>query len=190
MKTLSVLQVLAKIGRVLSRIVFICCAIGVAGCAVGLLSLPFADTGIIKLGGVSIYGLICNHAGIELNELYALLAGAMIVCLGELITARYAEAYFRNECAAGTPFTLYGAKELLRLGILVVCVPLGAQIVALIVSGFLSELLGCGEAFRLSRGDSVALGVMLILGSLLCRCGAEQYAAAAPSDTEVPHGDE
>lgn len=173
MKTLNIIQTLSKIGKVFSKIIFICGIIGAVGCAVGMVSLPFADTGIFKIGGVTIYGLITNKAGIELNSLFPMLTGALIVCIGQAITAKYAENYFGNELTAGTPFTESGAKELLNLGILTVCLPLGTMILAQIVSGVIAEFVGCGEAFNLDGGDSVALGVMFIIMSLICKYGTE-----------------
>lgn len=173
MKSLQTIQTLSKIGKVLSKIIYICCVIGTVGCAVGIASLPFADTGIFKIGGVTIYGLIVNQGGIDLNSLYPLMIGAMIVCIGQAVLAKFAESYFTHELAAGTPFTADGAKEMLRLGILTICIPLGALILSQIISGVVAEIVGCGDVFKVDNGDSVVLGVMFIVISLLCRYGAE-----------------
>ncbi len=173
MKTLNTIQTLSKIGRVLSKIVYICCIIGAAGCVVGIVSLPFASSGIFKIGGVTIYGLVVNRAGIDLNSLYSLMTGAMIVCIGQAITARFAENYFTHELTAGTPFTISGAKELFRLGIITICVPLGTSIFAQIISAIVAEFVNCGDAFKAEDSSSVALGVMFLVTSLLCRYGAE-----------------
>ncbi len=173
MKTLETIQTLSKVGKIFCKIIYICCIIGAAGCVVGIVSLPFADTGMIKIGGVTIYGLIVNRAGIDLNSLYPLMTGAMIVCIGQAVTAKFGERYFSHELTAGTPFTIDGARELFRLGIITICVPLGSMIMAQIISSIVAELIGCGEAFKIEGGDSVALGVMFIFMSLLCKYGAE-----------------
>ena len=173
MKTLNTIQTLSKIGKVLSRICYIFCLIGAIGCAVGLVSLPFAEQGIFKIGSVSIHGLIVNEAGIDLNGLYPLMIGAMIVCIGQAVTAKFAQRYFSHELAAGTPFTIDGAKALFRLGIITICVPLGSLILAQIISSIVAELIGCGEAFKPAGGDFVPLGVTFIFMSLLCKYGAE-----------------
>ncbi len=173
MKTLNTIQTLSKIGKILSKIVYIFCIIGAVGCIVGVVCLPFADTGVLKVGGVTIYGLVVNRAGIDLNSLYSLMTGAMIVCIGQAVTAKFAERYFSHELTAGTPFTVGGAKELLHLGIITICVPLGAMILAQIISSIVTEFIGCGDAFKLEGGDSVTLGVMFIVMSLLCKYGAE-----------------
>ena len=174
MKTLPTIQTLSKIGKVLSKISCIFCLIGAIGCAVGLASLPFADQGIIKIGGESIHGLIVNRAGIDLTGLYPLLTGILIVCIGQAVTAKFAERYFAHELTAGTPFTQDGAKELMRLGILTICVPLGCLILAEIVSGILAGFLNCDDLLKIENGGSVALGAMFLVMSLLCRYGAER----------------
>lgn len=173
MKTLDTLRILGKIGKILSTIIFICCIIGGSGCAVGMLAIPLADTGALKIGGVTLHSLVETQAGMPLIGLYPLLAGALIICTGEAITAKFAENYFAHAQQAGTPFTLAGAKEMLRLGILTICVPLGAMILSQIAGGIIAECIGCGEAFRPADSSSVALGVMFIIASLLCRHGAE-----------------
>ena len=173
MKSLQTIQTLSKLGKVLSKINYIFCMIGAIGCAVGLASLPFADQGIFKIGGVSIHGLIVNNAGIDLTSLYPAMTGAMILCIGQTVLAKYAEIYFRNELTAGTPFTVDGAKELLRLGILTICIPLGCLIVAEIVSGIMAGFLNCDDLLKIENADSVILGVMFIIMSVLCRYGAE-----------------
>lgn len=173
MKTLNSIQTLSKIGKILSKIVFIFGIIGAACSAVGMVCLPFSDTEILKIGGVTLHGLIVNQAGVELNGMYSLLSGTLIVCVGQAVTAKIAERYFAHELAEGTPFTVFGAKKLMNLGIVTICVPLGTMILAQIISSIVAEFAGCGEIFKLDGGDSVALGVMFIVMSLLCRYGAE-----------------
>lgn len=173
MKTLNAIQVLAKIGKVLSTIIYVCCIVGAVGCVVGMICIPFADTGMLKIGGVTVYGLLANSAGIELNSLYPMMAGAMIMCIGEGITAKFAERYFGHELKAGTPFTESGAKELMRLGILTICVPLGALILAQIVGAVMAQFMGGGDLLDLRGGDSIGIGVTFIIASLLCKYGAE-----------------
>lgn len=173
MKSLQIIQTLSKIGKVLSKIVFVFSIIGAVGCTVGMASLTFGDSGVLKIGGVTIHGLIENKAGVDVNSLYPMMAGAMIVCIGEAVLARFAEKYFAHELASGTPFTVDGANEMLRLGVLTICVPLGALILAQIVSSVMVEVNGCGEAFGIDNGGSAALGIMFIVMSVLCRYGAE-----------------
>lgn len=174
METLKTIQTFSKIGRILSKIIFVCAIIGIVGCVVGMVSLPFADTGMIKIGGVTIHGLIVNRAGIDLNSLYPAMSAILVVSIGQAVTANFAEKYFANELLAETPFTMEGAKELLRLGIITISVPLGTLILAQIASAVIAGFLECGNVFDLEGGDSIALGVMFILMSFLCKYGAER----------------
>jgi len=101
------------------------------------------------------------------------MTGAMILCIGQTVLAKFAETYFRNELTAGTPFTVDGAKELLRLGILTICIPLGCLIVSEIVSGIMAGFLNCDDLLKIENGGSVTMGVMFIIMSVLCRYGTE-----------------
>ena len=101
----------------------------------------------------------------------------MIVCAGEAVLAKFAEVFFQNELNAETPFTLSGAKELLRLGILTLAIPTGCAVVGSIVQGVVAGFLNAPKAavmdLSFDHEASIALGIMMILGSLLCRYGAE-----------------
>lgn len=179
MRSLNAIQTLSGVGRVLSKIAFIFSVIGFCGCIAGLLSLSFGNGSLIKIGGVTLHGLLSEEYGCNIKSVAAALSGWMIVCAGEAVVAKFAEIYFRNEKKAGTPFTLAGAKELLRLGILTIAVPTGCAVAGTIVRGIAAGLL---KVEKLAAMDTVfdgaasaALGVMMILGSLLCRYGAELY---------------
>ncbi len=177
MNTLDAIQKLAKLGRVLSRIAFVLAVVGVCGCVAGLLSLSFGDGGVVKLGGVTLHGLIDADHDVDVRSIAATLSGWLVVCAGEAVLAWSAGRYFRNELAAGTPFTLAGARELLRLGILTLVLPIGCAVVGRVVEGIVAGSLAVEKAagmdLTLGSEASVVLGVMFLLGALLCRYGAE-----------------
>ena len=177
MKSLNTIQKLSKIGKVLSKIAFIFSIIGFCGCIAGLLSLSFGNGNLIKIGGVTLHGLISEEYGYNIKSIIATLSGWMIVCAGESVLAKFAEVYFKNELKAETPFTLAGAKELLRLGILTIAIPTGCAVVGSIVEGIVAGFMNVEKATAMDmyfdNEASIALGIMFILGSLLCRYGAE-----------------
>lgn len=135
MKSLQTIQKLFKIGKILSRIAFIFLVIGFCGCIAGLLSLSFGNGSLIKLGGVTLHQLISEEYGYNIKGITASLSGWLVVCAGEAVLAKFAEVYFQNELQAETPFTLAGAKELLRLGILTITIPTGCAVAESIVEG-------------------------------------------------------
>ena len=167
MKTLNTIQTLSKLGKVFSTIIYVCSIVGAAFCAAGIVSLRFLPESF-KIGGTTIHGLIEASDKLSLQDCYAFMTAGLIVCVGEAVLCKIAQCYFKNELAAGTPFTLAGAKELLRFGICAVCIH------------------GFTEAFDPDLGSSAsaAIGVMLIIMSLLCRHGAEQ--AQKEETTEEP----
>ena len=95
-------------------------------------------------------------------------------CFFAAVLSKFAEIYFRNELADGDPFTLRGAKELLRLGILTVAIPLGTVIVCSIGVAIADNMVPGIDKLSIGEFSSVGLGVMMIVLSLFCRYGAER----------------
>lgn len=172
MKTLNNIQKLSKIGKVLSRLVFVFCIIGFCGCIVGILSMALGAP-TLKIGGVTLKSILSIEAGVTTGTAYAAMAAGMILCAGEAVLAKFAEHYFKRELADGTPFDLSGAKELMRLGILAICIPIGMQMIAEIVYAVMEQALHGVAPFQSDYSGSVTLGVMFIVMSLGCRYGAE-----------------
>ena len=97
----------------------------------------------------------------------------MIYCAGAVVLAKFSEVYFRHEIDAGTPFTLNGAKEMMRLGILCVCISIGEEIIASIVTSVIAKSFADAAALDMDTTGAVTVGIALIFISLLCRYGAE-----------------
>ena len=172
METLKIIQTLSKIGRDFSKIVFICCLVGFGGCAIGILSLGFGGE-IFKLGGITIHSMIEGHSSMSMPTIYTIMAVGMVLCVAEAVLSKFAELYFKNELADGNPFTLRGAKELMRLGILTIAIPLGTVIVCSIGVSIADNFFPEIEKLSYDGYSSVGLGVMMIVSSLLCRYGAK-----------------
>lgn len=184
MKTLNTIQTLSKIGKVFSKIVYICCIVGFIGCAVGILSLMIgAET--IKLSGMTLHSILETEAGVSAATVWAAIVAGMILCIGEFFVSRMAYRYFENELAAGTPFTEEGAKELLHLGVSTIWIPIVSTVLARVAQEIIEQFMGAAGPLALNSFDSVALGVMFIVMSLLCRHGAEQKADQAAKESET-----
>lgn len=172
MKTLNTIQTLSKIGKILSKIVYICCIVGFCGCAVGIAAMLIgAET--VKLGGVTLHGILEAEAGVSTGTIWATIAAGLLLCIGEFFVSRMAYRYFSNELTAGTPFTLDGAKELLHLGISAIWIPIVTAILAQVASGVIAQFMQDVEQLSLDSSDSVVLGAMFIFVSLICKYGAE-----------------
>ena len=177
MKTHNIIQKLFGIGSVLSKIAFIVSVVGFCGCIAGLLSLNLGSGSLLKIGGVTLHGLISSEYGLNNKSIAAALSGWLFVCAGEAVLAKFAEVCFKNERKAGTPFTLTGAKEMQRLGILTLVIPTGCAVAGSIAEGIIMGLMQTEKAAAMDlcfdNDASIVLGVMFILFSLLCRYGAE-----------------
>ena len=177
MKSLHIIQKIFRTGRVLSKSAFVFSVIGFCGCVAGLLSLNLGGRNLIKIGGVTLRGLVDLRHGGNVGAITAALAGGLILCAGEAVLARFAEICFKNEDRAGTPFMLSGAKELTRLGILALTIPAGSSIAGSIVEGIVAGGMNVETDALLNRyfdpAVNIALGVMFLLIALLCRYGAE-----------------
>lgn len=174
MKTLEAIQKLCKLGKILSKIICICCIVGFCGCLVGVAAMAVGTTGALKLGGVTLHSLLETSGGVTAGTIWAAIAMGLILCTGEYIVAKMACRYFDHELAAGTPFTEEGANEMLHLGISVIWIPIVATVLAQVACGIIDGLLSGVKAIELMGVDSVALGVMFIFTSLFCRAAAQQ----------------
>lgn len=171
MKSLKIIQTLHKIGEILGKIVFICCIIGAAGCLVGATALAIGEPAI-TLHGESVSKFLELEADVSMSTVWAAIFVGLIFCLGEIALAKIAALYFKHELQAGTPFTREGAKELLRLGICAIAIPLVSAILAEIACNIVEHIMGVTEGLSLDF-DIGGLGLMFMGMSLLCRYGAE-----------------
>lgn len=173
MKTLNTIQTLSKAGKIISKIIFILCIVGFCGCVLGIVSLAVGLESL-KLGGLTIHGIIEKESGMSMASIYASMSVGAFLCAAEAVLCKFAETYFKNELTDGTPFTLRGAKELLRLGILTVAIPAVAVTVCSIGIAVLSDFHPETEDLSFGEFSSVGIGIMMIVMSLFCRYGAEQ----------------
>lgn len=171
MKTLNTIQTLAKIGKVISRIVYICGIIALCAGIAGLILLPLGAGAMLKLGGISLNDTLAS--GIGVGAAWVAVLAWTIRVAGEMVVARFSWRYFAGELQVGTPFTRAGAREMQRLGILTIAVPLGCTIASAIITGIAGQLLQMETELTFDNGSSVTIGVMLLILSLICRYGAE-----------------
>ena len=183
MKTLNTIQTLSKVGRILSKVIFIISLVGGILCLAGIVSLAVIPDGF-KLGGVTVHSMIESNAEVTLGTCYAAMAVGAVMCAGEAVLCKLAGRYFTHELEAGTPFTFDGAKEMIRLGIFTICVPIISTAIASLAYAIMKAAFGDVADLDIGSSFSVGLGVMFIIAGLLCRHGAEisQGAALDPEE--------
>lgn len=171
-KSLKIIQVLSKIGQIASRVAFILNVVGFGISATCLLTLGLGALEL-PIDGVSLESLLTKY--VSESTAYAAVAIACVCTAFAAVTAQFCRHYFTRELADGTPFTLGGAKELFTLGILTFVFSIGCSTVCGVVIELAEEFFG-GTVALTSPDFAPIGGVMLILISLLCRCGAELLA--------------
>ncbi len=160
-KSLSILQTIAKVARIVCKVLFILCIIGGAGCLVGL---------VVSL----ILGPIFEATGMFALRMSAMgCVVGLVTCVGEAILFYMGERYFEHELAAATPFTQEGAKELFRLGIASLIISLSVSVISATVFGILLIFSPALPEADISMSWSLGTGLTLLLLSVIFRYGAE-----------------
>ena len=179
-KTLSNILTVFKIVRILAKIVFVLCIVGVVCCSLAFLVLPMAESVV----GEELFA----ETGVDFSVTYAVLAVAIVSCIGEAIFAFWAERYCKGVLAVGTPFTFDGAKECFRLGVASLIISLAVSIVSAIISAVVLAMLAIsgGSGFETEFGSSFTLstGLCLMFISLLFKHGAEQQKTLSEEATK------
>ena len=171
-KSLKIIQTVSKVAKIISKVVFICCIVGASGCALGLITLSLGIQNL-TLFGDKLSVVIYEESGLTVNAMILACVSGLILCVAECVVSAFAEKYFSNELRAGTPFTYEGSKEILRLGILTMAIPLGADILCGIANGFFSIFSENTPAFETSTDSSLIIGGMFLLASVIFKYGAE-----------------
>ncbi|MBP3609617.1 MAG: hypothetical protein J6J42_04700 [Lachnospiraceae bacterium] len=167
-KNLKAIQILAKIGKIISKVTFIVTVV----CGIICLAYLSALLGVqeLRVGGTDLIAWLTKGNDMSLEAQYFACVSGVIVCIGQAVLCKFSYRYFKNELSAGTPFTNEGATEILRLGIITLvipCVIVIAQEVARNVwfPGILE--------FATEDMTEMGYGVMFILCSVFFRYGAE-----------------
>ena len=165
-KNLKILLGLAKAGKIVSLVIFILCVIGVAGCLVGMAALALGRALSLEIGGVKIEGILAYAAHTSVGGMLAALVTGLTVTAAEAVLAKFAEVYFCHVLAAGTPCTPAGVRELRRLGILAIALPLGSDMLVAVAHLVLELLLEDVPALEAEAPATAMVGVMLVILSL------------------------
>lgn len=159
-KTFHVFQILTKIAYIFSIVGAIICAVG-ALCAFSW----YSGGQVFSLFGEPITPF---STGRSMNEMLATLLADFVMITSEAILLSFANRYLKAEQAEGTPFTEAGAEMLKKLGIRCIWLP----IVAVTVACVIGVAFGVEDAGDYSNLPSVAMGIVLILASMIFRYGA------------------
>ncbi len=160
-KTYKVFGTLAKIAMILS---FILAGTALLGALAGIVWRLGGD-----IAGVPMDYILDLTETESLDQMIALMLGSFVIALTDGLLLIFALRYFRQEQADGTPFTTTGADQVRSLGIKAIVMPL----VAVAIVAVIYKCFGMTSYGNWDNGSAVALGIALILFSLVLRHGAE-----------------
>lgn len=171
-KTLKTIQTFAKVGKIVSNIIFVFSIIGAIICLIAVSAMAGIQN--VEVEGKTVAGLIEEESGTDFVTFIFTCVSAIVSCIGGAVIAKFAVNYFTNELDDGTPFTYAGSKELLRLGIITVAVPMAISTIlgiAFIITKFFWPSLA--ESAMSEDSISIGIGLLLIVMSFVFKHGAE-----------------
>ena len=119
-KNLHTIQVLGKVGRIVARVIWIVCTVATVIMIGGIIALACGLDNIIKVGDITIHGLIKAETELSTNQGYIALTVGAIMAAGNAIMAWFADRYFTLQVKTGTPFTVACADGMRKLGLIYV----------------------------------------------------------------------
>ncbi len=163
MKSLEIVQKIAKVMYIICKVLFILTIIGTIGAAIGGIVLL-----IVPEMSEEVRSSIVSDFDIEDAASFGMTAiASSIIVLGECIILGRIKTYLKNELDDGTPFTHRGADEFLKLGITSIVVSICAAFIAMIILAIAD--VNEDIIFDANFTD----GVMMILLSFVFKYGAD-----------------
>lgn len=175
-KTLKTIQKISNIARIFSKVFFILFTVSAILCLAAYISVILGfDTVVAHFGDIHINGFIDNAENLTKGAIMAKLSSGFIITVADAVLCRLSQKYFENELIVGTPFTFEGSREMKRLGIFAIVLPLGSYILAETVSTVIGNLTNTVYEFKYNFDNigSITVGIMLIVMALVFKYGAE-----------------
>lgn len=171
MKSLRIIQALAKIARIICLIVFILCIIGAAGCLIGIIVVSSLRNVVLYEGKTLNDILIENRATFE-SVIAALIVGLLSTGVG-IYLSKYNELFYKRELAVGTPFKMEVVKDIRKVSVVNIVVSFSLAVVATITVLIISGVTGVHVEVSYSLFGTIGYGLVLLLISLFAQYGAE-----------------
>lgn len=173
MKSLKIIQVLAKIARIVCLVVFIACIVGAAGCFLGL--VIFSVIKDIPFGQGPTISERLIEQGTNSETVIVSIIVAMASCGLSIFLAKFNEIFFRNEVKEGTPFKKEVVRDMRITAIVNMAVSFSFFIMMAITVGIIKAFLRNLGNIELSFSWwIIGYGLSLLVISLFCDYGAEK----------------
>ena len=169
MNSLITVQKWMKAAKIITVIILVACIVGIVfALYAGLTGATFGLIDLVIAGGE---GISLNGTQISVAVLCAAAELAVSVVIAILILG-----YLKKEKAAGTPFTFEGARNIRKIGILALVLPIVVQFICSLIESSYSITSEVGFDVN------ITLALFLLFLSALFNHGAE---LSAPQDEEL-----
>ena len=165
MKNLKIIQTIAKIGKILSQVAFVCCIVAVSLCSLAFLTL-------ILLPQVDLTKLLIEEGETNIETLYASLIVAIVVCASEIYVAFRSKKFFIHELEIGHPFTHEIAGELKKLAWITIIINIVTSFVCEIGIAIANYINPAIKDINMSFA-SIGFGLTLLFIAILCDYGSD-----------------
>jgi len=173
-KNLKIIQLISKIFKIINKIAFICCIVGVIFSIAGAIVFKVIPLDFTFDDGRTAKEIIETEGGVTVNTIFVTFVIAAILCAFEAVVSRFNEIYFRNELAAGTPFTYQGAKEMFALAVVNFAIPFLSSITCASIFAVLkSQYTDVEQLFELNGFESLPISVCYVIFSIVFKYGAD-----------------
>ena len=171
MKSLSRVQLLVKIARILCIVGFWFCAVGLLACIVGFITMPLVQDFSIGEGKTVTDAIVEN--GSSLGEVYGGLLIGLLSCGVGVFVSLYNSFFFKKELVLGTPFDHEIVRDMRKVALVNIIVSFALGLAAAIGVAIIQGIFGEKLTFKYELLSTVSFGIFLLIISLFCEYGAD-----------------
>ena len=171
MKSLKIIQILAKIIKIVCTVLTIIFIVGASICALSIILLPILKDTVIYEG--KSFSIIIAENGT--NYITALVASivAFISCGAGIFLAKYTESFFKKELELGTPFNKELVKDMRKMAVVHIVLSIVVLIIISILIAIFESIYPEIIDIEYRFSGTIGFGLAMLVISLFCDYGAE-----------------
>lgn len=170
---LKILQTLAKLGKIFSKIIMIFSIVATVGCAIGLIALLVSTNNLSSMDS-SFYSSIEAETNIPFIAAYAGCIVGLLTCPVEIINCVFAKKYFEYQLEIGTPFNEECANRMKKLGIVCIVTSLITTILTAVINVISLNGTDLINDFEFDFASGLSLGITFIIISIILKSATQQ----------------
>lgn len=180
MKSLNIIQTLAKIGRIICIVLFILGIIGAAGSVLGLSLFPIMQGVIVAEPNKTLADYLLEK-GIRLFDVYSSLAIAIAFSGLSIFLCKYTELLLNEQIKLGTPFDHSYVKKMRKYALISVITCVCVNILVAVILALVGFFTQTKFTYNAGSFSTIGWGIAILILSLFCEYGADLLHPAVPA---------